>query len=336
MTTGASDAPEAEILRVSLALAPEAVHLFGAARREVAFVRLVDPSTGRAGFGECAPLAGLHRESLDEAMLALEEWIDGARGLEELPSSAAFAASTAVAMLDGFGAAPCRGAQVAGFFGAGAAELTDEVAARLAPMRAVKLKIGRASPAEDRALLARALDALPHARLRLDGNRRMSRADCTELLRGVDPTRVEYLEEPLSDPSELAELSRATGMPVALDELVVDASREARALRESLSRTGCAVAWVLRMSAIGAIEAVRARAGEAAGLGADAVLSTAYESSFSLRVAVQLASSIPNARRAHGIGTAALLAEDSCMPALAVRGEIAGDALPVPFAEAWS
>jgi hypothetical protein len=31
-----------------------------------------------------------------------------------------------------------------------------------------------------------------------------------------------------------------------------------------------------------------------------------------------------------------MLAEDSCAPALPVRGEIAGDPLPAPFAEAWS
>jgi hypothetical protein len=90
------------------------------------------------------------------------------------------------------------------------------------------------------------------------------------------------------------------------------------------------------MSALGSLDAIRARAAEAGALGVPrVVLSTAYESSFALRVAVHLAASIPNARCAHGIGTAALLAEDSCAPAFPVRGEIAGDALPTPFAEAW-
>ena len=88
----------------------------------------------------------------------------------------------------------------------------------------------------------------------------MGLASCAELLRGVDPARIEYLEEPLADPSELAALSGRTGMPIALDELVVDASPEARALREELARTKCVAAWVLRMSALGSLDAIRARA----------------------------------------------------------------------------
>jgi len=325
-----------EILRVALPVKPEARALVGSDVREVAFLRVVDEATGRVGFGECAPLRGLHRETLDEACEALEEWIDGARALEELPPSAAFAASTATEMLDGFGAKPCVVAEVAGFFAGTAEQLIGDELTRLSQFRSVKLKIGRASLADDRALVERALEVLPHARLRLDGNRRMSLAACSEVLRGIDPARIEYLEEPLADPSALPQLSRDTGLSVALDELVVENSPDARRLREELARTGRVSAWVLRMSAIGSLDAIRARAAEAEALGVPrVVLSTAYESSFALRVAVHLAASIPNARCAHGIGTAALLAEDSCAPAFPVRGEIAGDALPTPFAEAW-
>jgi O-succinylbenzoate synthase len=241
-------------------------------------------------------------------------------------------------MLDGFGTKPCMAAEVAGFLAGGASELDEREVARLSRFRSVKIKIGRASPADDRALIERALEVLPHARLRLDGNRRMSLASCVELLRGIDPRRIEYLEEPIADPRQLPELSFSTGMVLALDELIVDPSDEARALRAELAHgRKLVLAWVLRMSALGSLDAIRARAAEAAALGIpQVVLSTAYESSFALRVAVHVAASIPNARCAHGIGTAAMLAEDSCAPALPVRGEIAGDPLPAPFAEAWS
>jgi O-succinylbenzoate synthase len=90
------------------------------------------------------------------------------------------------------------------------------------------------------------------------------------------------------------------------------------------------------MSSIGSLAAIRARAAEAAHFGADVVLSTAFESSYALRVAAHLAASIPNATRAHGIGTASLLAEDSCEPAVIRGGMLDGSPLPVPFAEAWS
>lgn len=323
-----------EILRVALAVRPEARGVVGCAAREVAFLRVSDGV--RAGYGECAPLAGLHREDLDACIEALEAWSDGSLGLEAMPPSAAFAASTALAMFDGFGFRACAPAKAAAFFAGGSADLGGGAVEALADAATIKLKIGRADAQEERAFLARAAAAWPHARFRIDGNRRLDAAGCIARLGALDRARIEYLEEPLADPSGLADLSREAGVPVALDELVADPGDEARALRERLSGTGCVAAWVIRLSAIGPIEAVRARAGEAARLGVDAVLSTAYESSFSLRVAVHLAASIPNARRAHGIGTAALLAEDSCAPAQVVRGEIAGDPLPVPFAEAWS
>ena len=324
------------ILRASLEVQPFARAIVGGATREVAFLRIEDDITGRVGFGECAPLPRLHRESLDDELSAIEDWMDGIREVDELPPSAAFAVSCALATSAGFASGIVRDAEVAGFFGGTAAELTDGEAARLRGMRSVKLKIGRASPDDDRALLARALTALPNARLRLDGNRRMSLAACTEVLRGIDPARVEYLEEPIADPSELVALSYQTGMPVALDELVVDASPSARALREELAATKCVAAWVLRMSAIGSLDAVHDRAAEAARCGADVVLSTAYESSYSLRLAVHLAAAIPNARRAHGLGTAHLLLSDSCASAAIRDGVLAGVPLPVPFAEAWS
>jgi O-succinylbenzoate synthase len=81
---------------------------------------------------------------------------------------------------------------------------------------------------------------------------------------------------------------------------------------------------------------VRALAREAEARGAHAVLSTAYESSYALRLAAHLAASLPNGRAAHGLGTAALLAEDSCAPAIPEAGFLACDPLPAPFLEAWS
>ena len=90
------------------------------------------------------------------------------------------------------------------------------------------------------------------------------------------------------------------------------------------------------MSAVGSLDRVYDRAAEAARLGADAVLSTAYESSYTLRLAVHLAAAIPNARRAHGLGTAHVLLQDSCAAAVVLDGRIAGTSVPAPFAEAWS
>ncbi len=322
-----------EMLRVSFPVIAQAHALVGSRTREAVFLRVNDGVC--AGFGECAPLAGLHHESLDEAMSALEDWSDGSREIEELPRSAAFAASCAVATMEGFGAHAVTNAAVAHLYHHGDNALDDDALFHLRDARVVKVKIGRASAASEMQLLRTLLRELPHIQLRLDGNRSLTRDECIARVHGLDAARIEYLEDPLRDPSELALLSRATGVRIALDETVLDDSTAAQTLRELLARDGCVAAWVLRMSRLGSLESVRARAAQAASMGADAVLSTAFESSYSLRVAVHLAASIPNARRAHGLGTAWVLGTDSCTPACIEHGEIAGTPLPIPFAQAW-
>jgi o-succinylbenzoate synthase len=322
------------ILRIPLAVRAEARALVGAETREVAFLRLEDEATGAVGFGECAPLAGLHRETLDESLESIEEWFDGMRAAESLPPTAAFAVSCAMRTMDGLGSVPVAPVPVAGFAGDAIATLDGASLEELRACTAVKLKIGRGDATHDRALIAAAIEAFPGRRLRLDGNRRMTRAACEDVLRGFDAAHFEYLEEPLADPSELPSLSRATGVPIALDECVAD--RGAAVLREELARSGRVCAWVLRMSALGSLDEIERVATDAARLGADAVLSTAYESSYTLRLAVHIAARLPNARRAHGLGTARILLEDACEPARPRDGVLDGAPLPVPFVEAWS
>jgi o-succinylbenzoate synthase len=323
-----------EILCVSLAVREEAQRIVGCAVRKTAFLRVADGP--HAGFGECAPLAGLHRESLDDCIEAIERWSDGELEFDEMPPSAAFAASCAIETAEGFCTRPAGPVAVAAFFSGCADDIDDAVAHMLRTHRSVKLKIGRASEADDRALIGRVLELLPDARLRLDGNRRLTEAECAARVHGFDAERFEYLEDPLVDPSRLASLSARTGIAVALDETVVDASAAAHALRDELAREGCVAAWVLRMSLLGPLARVRALAREAELRGAHAVLSTAYESSYTLRLAAHLAGSLPNARCAHGVGTASLLLEDSCAPALSEGGFLECPPLPAPFAEAWS
>ena len=347
----ASGAPRISVARAAFPVHPEAWPVVGTEVRNSIFVRL---ERGNAlGFGECAPLAGVHPESADECVAALEplryappavRWDDEgsvSRWMAGLPAPARFALSCARETLAGLGALPCEPARVAAFFAGGAAELDDAAVSALSDAPVVKLKIGRATESGDRALLARALAALPRATFRVDGNRRLTLAECTARLRGFDAARFEYLEEPLRDPSELAALHRSTGIPVALDESVREPGSAgspagADLPRMRLSSAGGVSVWVLRMSAFGDLGTVRRAAAEAEALGIDVVLSTAYESSWSLRLAVQVAASIPNARRAHGIGTAHLLAADACLPALPRGGILDGQALPIPIAEAWS
>ena len=249
------------------------------------FVRL--ERDGRVGFGECAPLPGLHRESFDDCAAALERFASGACAADALPPAAQFAVSCAEAMLGGLGGLACEPAHVAAFFPGGVADL-DAAVEHFADAPVIKLKIGRAGADDERALLRNACAAWPLAVFRVDGNRRLAFADCVERLRGIDPARIEYLEEPLADPADLPRLRAATGIAIALDELVADTDPSAALLRDMLSTSGAVEAWVLRLSCLGSVARARMLASAAASHGIDAVLSTAYESSFSLRFAVHL------------------------------------------------
>ncbi len=322
-----------EMLRVSLPVRAQARQLVGADAREIIFIAARDQD--RIGFGECAPLPGLHAETLEFCMESMENWSNGMGEMNSLAPCAAFALSCALETLNGFGASEVAPAKVAHFFPGTFAQCDQAALDSLREAKIVKIKWGRDSESNDRALLARLCGALPAAQFRVDANQLLSRAECVTRLEGIDALRVEYLEDPLRDPSQLALLANTTGISIALDETVVDQSTQAQALRASLAHDGCVAAWVLRMSTIGSLDAIRAMAAEAARLSADAVLSTAYESSYSLRVAVHVAASIPNASRAHGIGTAALLQQDSCIAATPRDGLIDGAPLPNPFAEAW-
>ena len=137
-----------EILRVSLPVRAAARRIVGCSEREIAFVRVLDGP--HAGFGECAPLAGLHRERLDDAIEAIERWSDGEIEFEEMPPSAAFAASCAVETAEGFGTRAAGPVAVAAFFSGGVDEIDDAVAHTLRAHRSVKLKIGRASEEADK------------------------------------------------------------------------------------------------------------------------------------------------------------------------------------------
>ena len=72
-------------------------------------------------------------------------------------------------------------------------------------------------------MLAEIIAACPAARLRIDANRSLTLDGAKRLFEGLDPARVEYLEEPLSLPLELPALHFATGLSIALDESLREA-----------------------------------------------------------------------------------------------------------------
>lgn len=332
MKGSTEDPPHVRVLRASFPVRAEDRPAVGAASREAIFVRV--ERGGRAGCGECAPLGVDAPEVLERCVVALGRWNpDDAQderdpAIAAMPAPARFAASCALETMHGLGATAHASVPAASYFGGSPDALDDSALDALRSGSSVKLKVGRAPPADERRMIGRVLEAAPGVPVRLDGNRMLTVDECVALVRGFPANRFEYLEEPIADPTRLPRLREATGIAIALDELVADPADDARALRDRLSDAGDACAWVMRMSRIGTLAEVRALMRRAADRGCDPVLSTAYESSWTIRIAAHVAHAEGARRRAHGLGTAHVLERDACRPAALADGCVPCEPLP--------
>ncbi|MBM4052459.1 MAG: o-succinylbenzoate synthase [Planctomycetes bacterium] len=297
--------------------------------RRGAILRMEDGD--RTGYGELAPLAGLHRESLQDALEGLLEATQS--GSMPMAPSASFALSCAHATWVhdrryGFGRIEHSAIGVNAVFSG------DAVAARAAiergefdGYRTVKVKVGRGKVADDAALIGVMLEGLdPSVRLRLDGNRRLTMTAAVRLMKRLDAERIEYMEEPLRNPLDMPELSRRTGIAMAIDE-----SLHEPAHREALVGAPGIEVQVLKPSLLGALEEVEHAVTRGRIHGMDTVLSSCLESSYTLALLARLASVTSTGGRDHGLASAGLFEFDLVeqAPVREGRMEIA-PALPIP------
>ena len=166
-------------------------------------------------------------------------------------------------------------------------------------VRSFKLKIGRPGA------LGRELDALRElraalggkVRLRLDANQSLSLADARAYLPRFAEHGVELIEEPCA-PSELAQLADLR-LPLAVDESLAGL-RDLEAHADVLA--GCGVqALVLKPGLLGGVSVCSAWARVARGLGAEVILSHAFEGPHGLALSAALALSLGSETHAHGL-----------------------------------
>jgi o-succinylbenzoate synthase len=171
--------------------------------------------------------------------------------------------------------------------------------------RALKLKVGRGAPAEEAALV-RALRQVagPDVALRLDANRAWDYDEARAFLRAVADCGVEYIEEPLRDPTRLVRLSAETGVPVALDETLAETGLEA------LERWRGVKAVVLKPTLLGGFEMAWWMARRAINAGMTPVVSASFESGAGLVDLAHLAASFGQPGVAAGLDTYRWLAQD--------------------------
>ncbi|MDQ4128208.1 MAG: o-succinylbenzoate synthase [Actinomycetota bacterium] len=302
--------------------------------REGLLLRLVGDD-GSEGWGETAPLPGFSEEDLDGAAARLDglaevamgraatgDWVDpeGGFGLElgglsptpsvrfgfELALWNLYAASTGTTLPDLIAYPPRPTVPVNGLL----SSLPDKVLGEARHMRdlgyeTLKLKVGGRSVAEDVHLVRALGEELGEAvSLRLDANRAWGFEEAAEFLRGASGVRFEYVEEPLADPSRLPELVKLFGVPVALDESLVEI--EPGALEEYRYTR----AVVLKPTLLGGISRTLRLAKRALSIGMTPVISSAYESGVGTAALVALAAGIGDRAVPAGLDTYRRLAAD--------------------------
>ncbi len=175
----------------------------------------------------------------------------------------------------------------------------DEVARW--PHDAVKLKVGRPGSLAEEIALVRDLRAAmrPQQSLRLDANRRWTRAEALRFARGVLDCELEYVEEPTEDPNDFECLHGETGIRYAMDESLRESSRMAWDAFPHVS------ALIVKPTLMGSIDRIR----ELATHGIPLVFSASFESSVGLLRIAFLASQLAPQTCA-GLDTSRWLAQD--------------------------
>jgi L-alanine-DL-glutamate epimerase-like enolase superfamily enzyme len=211
-----------------------------------------------------------------------------------------------------------------GLVGIGAPEAAAREARALAGagFRCLKLKGGREGPT----VLAERVRAVRSAvgagiRLRLDVNGAWSgQTEAIEAIEALVELDLEYVEQPLSPelgPDALATLRRAVSIPLAADESVSD-PKSALALLQA----GAADVLVVKPARVGGLRQARRIVDLAALFGISIVVSTLFETGIGIAAALQLAATLADDGREHGLATAGLLASDLL-------------AQPLPIVDGW-
>jgi len=165
------------------------------------------------------------------------------------------------------------------------------LAARARGIGTFKFKIGRRAGLERELMAVRALRAElgPSARLRLDANQALSAAQAKQYLPRFADCDLEFIEEPCA-PEAFAEL-RSLGVPLALDESLASFAEPQLGDR----------ALVLKPTLLGGVSACLSLTETARALGAQVVVSHAFEGPLGLALSAALALSIGSETLAQGL-----------------------------------
>ncbi len=299
------------------------------------------PDSLYAGYGEIAPLQGLHEETLNEALemctsllptldLSIGDlsFSDAGRNLPSglFPSvqagiemSLLNLQSAVTASLPSFPGAPPEAAKTlplnALLFGSAKSVLSMAEEYFHKGYRTFKLKVHAAEPE----LAVEQVRSLRNAfgdeiSLRLDSNRSFELEDACSLFSRIPRGTIEYIEEPLADPYGIPEFFSRTGLRAALDEsLWINPCIWNELPHECLGGV------VLKPSRLGSFSRTLHFALKAEEKGIPAVISAAYETGISLGFYARLASVISVKPAPCGLDTFRQLSRDIVPDAFSIK-----------------
>jgi len=185
----------------------------------------------------------------------------------------------------------------------------------------VKIKLGRRSVVQEIDLIRKLRKRFEdRVEIRADANEEWSLEHALEFCRGVRDCRLEYIEDPLREPTpeNLLILKAASPVPIALDRF----AHSPEHFEQILSHRLCRVV-VLKPAAIGSFSLLKRMVRKARGRRIAVVFSNLIESSVGLGYAAACAAALGSRRYAHGLATAGLLAKDTVdRPLTPLRGMI--------------
>ncbi len=260
-----------------------------------------------SGWGDIAPLPGFSAESIIEAQAWAEEFAreileSPLRTLDlsaiKIPPSVRFGFELALRNLDTATRKPspqeASAVACCGLIGH-QKDQQVHIAHSLvsSDYRAVKLKLGRLSLEEDLNTVHTICGKYPELEVRVDANRSWSIKTAKEFIRATNKLRLDYLEEPLKDKTELMEFARGCNIPIALDET----------LREQDAEKYHQVAdvHVLKPTLAGGIYTTLAHLEQAVQDNSRCIISSSYECGVGMLGLIELARMLPH--EIHGLDT---------------------------------
>jgi L-Ala-D/L-Glu epimerase len=305
--------------------------------REVLILRIDDPISGLSGYGEAAPLRAFGTESFDEAAETLHQFAREYNGsdlnalsfsevtghlvcdvLQDTPT-ASYAVETAsfdllariaevpLAKLLGADPIPTSIPVNAVVSGGDMEETLRTAAAALqSGFTCLKLKVGGGQNALDieRVDAVRKL-AGSDVIIRLDANGAWDLPTAQHMLEQLAPFSIEYIEQPVADILELAELRRAGIIPIAADESAQRFSDARRLIRDE-----AADILIIKPMAVGGSARAIYLADDAFGAGMDVVFTSFIDSAIGRNTVAQLCAAMSHFTRHHGLATGSLFATD--------------------------